>query len=297
MREVKNFKIYALIVVFFPDHEKLRNLINSLHGQVERIVLLNNGVPDGMDLTKNPGVTVLDMGGNQGIGFALNHGFEFLKDLKPDFVATFDQDSLASEGQIAELVTAWNSAPAGSKRKGAIGPAFYDVRRNVVFEYPFSRSSGLSVQRIYDEGQKLVEADALITSGMMVPYYMYQEGHHFDEPLFIEFVDTEWCFRTLKAGFQHFGCFSTKMKHELSDDAPRKILGVFILKYSPFRRFYYFRNLSRMISSNITPLAYRLRFFAGGVLKLISILFIDEKPLASMKMALKGIFNGLSMKR
>lgn len=290
-------KIFALIVVFLPDRDKLGALIDSLNGQVQKVILLNNGVPEGFDLHQYQGVEILDMGGNIGIGGALNKGFAFLKSLSPEFVVTFDQDSLAAEGQIEMLVKAWDAAPEGGKRKGAIGPAFYDLRKGVRFEYPFFRSNGLLIKRIYDEGQGVVEVDTLITSGMIVPYYMYEEAHLFDEQLFIEFVDTEWCFRTLKQGFQHYGCFSKKMKHELSDDAPKKFFGIFILKYSPFRRYYYFRNIVSMIISKTTPFAYRVRFFAGGVVKLISIFFIDEKPLKSAKNAFNGILNGLGMTR
>lgn len=75
--------------------------------------------------------------GNIGIGGALNKGFAFLKNLKPEFVVTFDQDSLAAKGQIAKLVQAWDAASERGKRKGAIGPAFYDLRKGVAFEYPF----------------------------------------------------------------------------------------------------------------------------------------------------------------
>ncbi|GGH52974.1 dTDP-rhamnosyl transferase RfbF [Comamonas phosphati] len=294
---MKFLRNYALIVIFFPDQGKLGKLIDSLRGQVLKVILLNNGVPDGFDWGQYQDVEVLHMGGNLGIGAALNKGFSFLKSLKPEFVATFDQDSLAAEGQIATLIEAWDAIPEGPKRKGAIGPAFYDVRKNLTFNYPFFRSYGLAIQRIYDEGQGVVEVDALITSGMMVPYYLYEEGHYFNEPLFIEFVDTEWCFRTLKQGFQHFGCFSVKMKHELSDDAPKKIFGVFLLKYSPFRRYYYFRNVVSMAISGVTPLAYKMRFMVGGGVKFISIFFIDERPLVSAKMAIKGMFNGLGLKR
>ncbi|WP_368922130.1 glycosyltransferase family 2 protein [Comamonas aquatica] len=294
---MRSERIFALVVVFFPNREKLGDLIESLKGQVQKVILLNNGVPEGFDLHQYQCVEVLEMGGNIGIGGALNKGFAFLKNLKPEFVVTFDQDSLAAKGQIAELVQAWDAASERGKRKGAIGPAFYDLRKGVTFEYPFFRSNGLAIQRIYDEGQGVVEVDALITSGMVVPYYMYEEAHVFDEQLFIEFVDTEWCFRTLKQGFQHFGCFSTKMKHELSDDAPKKVLGVFVLKYSPFRRYYYFRNIVSMIISTTTPFAYRVRFLAGGVVKFTSIFFIDENPFESAKKALKGIFNGFGLRR
>lgn len=285
-------KIYALIVVFFPDKEKLGRLIDSLRFQVNEIILLNNGVDEDFDINQYKGVHILDMGGNIGIGGALNKGFYFLKNKAPEFVVTFDQDSLAAEEQISKLVESWNAIPEGSKRKGAIGPAFYDLRKGINFEYPFFRSNGISIERIYDQGQGIVEVDALITSGMLVPYYMYEDENKFSEELFIEFVDTEWCFRTLNKGFQHYGCFLTKMQHELSDDAPKKILGVFLLKYSPFRRYYYFRNLVSMICSKQTPFAYRLRFFIGGLIKFTSIPFIDDKPFKSLNKAIRGIFDG-----
>lgn len=288
--------VWAAIVCFQPDDKLLLDLINRLSPQVEVILILNNG---GLslnlitDILKTNNVRFFDFNENIGIATALNRGFTEASTQGIDFMVTFDQDSLPVIDHVEKLICKWQELSlnqTSSAKVGAIGPSFYDARGEWV-DYPFYRSSGLRVVKEYFHGRDVVPVDALITSGMLVPVHMWSEGLRFIDKLFIDFVDTEWCFRSRSFGYINYGSFDVKMRHTLSDLAPIKFLGLIILSYSPLRRYYHFRNCLYLISRSYTPYSFRLRMIFGLLLRLIAIFFVDTKPDKSFQAALLGIYD------
>lgn len=286
--------VWAAIVCFQPDDKLLLDLINRLSPQVGMILILNNGglsVSLITDICKSKNVRFFNFNENIGIASALNRGFAEAATQGIDFMVTFDQDSLPVTDHVQKLLCKWqelslNQTP--SAKVGAIGPSFYDARGKRI-DYPFYRSSGMRVVKEYFHGRDVVPVDALITSGMLVPVKMWSEGLRFIDKLFVDFIDTEWCFRSKSFGYIHYGSFDVKMRHTLSDSAPIKFLGLIILSYSPLRRYYHFRNCLYLISRSYTPYSFRFRLISGLLLRLVAIFFVDEKPDKSFQAALLGI--------
>jgi rhamnosyltransferase len=288
--------VWALIVCYRPEPDTLLRLVRSISPQVSLIRILNNGglsagLRENLQMVDN--VTIDDFESNVGIGSALNFGFNLAEQSSIEFVVTFDQDSLPSDRHVETLVSHWRTLSKSEvhKKTGALGPSFYDAR-NKIFQYPFYRVNGLGVEKIYrQDGVDIVTVDSLITSGMLVPVSMWSEGFKFKDEYFIEYVDTEWCSRTKDHGFQHYGCFDVSMQHELSDKSAKKILGLIILKYSPLRRYYYFRNSVFFIRCSYVPFAFKFRVFCGLFIRLLVIPFVDDNPIASLKNAVVGLFH------
>jgi rhamnosyltransferase len=296
----KNPVVWSLVVCFFPDENLLMNLVSRLSGQVSKILLLNNG---GMssefqkNILKVNAVLLHDLQGNSGIAKALNEGFLQAIAQGADFVVTFDQDSSPELDHVAGLIKHWlelSSVSEVSEKVGAIGPSFYDVRSGY-FSYPFYRASGLRVIKQYspENNDGTAKADALITSGMLVPVAMWRDNLKFNELLFIDFVDTEWCFRSKTLGYVNYGCFDVKMKHELSEASPIVFFGIIILKYSPLRRYYHFRNCLYLASRSYVPFAFRIRLVAGLFLRLFTAPFVDDHPYSSLRNIAAGVFDAV----
>lgn len=296
----RNPVVWSLVVCFFPDEDILTNLVSRLSGQVSKILLLNNG---GMspEFQKNilnvNNVLLHDFQGNSGIAKALNEGFSQAAAQGADFIVTFDQDSCPELGHVSGLIKHWfelSKISGISEKVGAIGPSFYDMR-NGYFLYPFYRANGLRVAKQYfsENGKNIVKADALITSGMLVPVAMWADNLKFNEILFIDFVDTEWCFRSKTLGYVNYGCFDVKMKHELSEASPIVFLGIVILKYSSIRRYYHFRNCLYLVSRSYVPLAFRVRLVAGLFLRLFTAPFVDDHPYLSLQNIAAGVFDAV----
>ncbi|WP_372826907.1 glycosyltransferase [Polaromonas sp.] len=291
--------VWGLVVCFQPTAGPLLDLVRRLAEQVTRVLLLNNG---GLNedvrsqLLSIKTVIIFDFEKNSGVAVALNEGFRQAVADQADFVVTFDQDSSPEAGHVAGLMHQWfalSSAAGLGQKTGAIGPSFYDGR-NGHFDFPFYREEGWKVVKEYFAAEKsLVRADVLITSGMLVPTSMWADDLKFNELLFIDFVDTEWCLRSRKSGYSHYGCFDVKMKHELSEAGPVMWFGFTILKYSPLRRYYYFRNCLYCVSRSYVPNAFKVRLMIGLLLRVLTLPMVDEKPYLSIKSVAAGIFDAL----
>ena len=298
-KNLMEIKVSAIVVCFSPRRDELVRLLDSLKTQVSTILVMNNGgISQALlaELKSMPAVRVVDMGGNQGIATALNCGFTMLDQSGAEFGLTFDQDSRPPPNHASALIAAWYRLGAiarkDGRRVGAIGPSFYDTRDGR-FDYPFFRAAGWRVEQIFENSGELVpQADVLITSGMLLPLHIWRK-FPFLEELFIDHVDTEWCFRTLNAGFQHHGCFDVKMEHELSDAHPIKLFGMTLLKYSHIRRYYFFRNGIFLATRRYVPLTFRLRLIAGLLIRMVTSPFIDVQPGKSIIYIFSGLFDAL----
>jgi rhamnosyltransferase len=231
---------------------------------------------------------------NVGIATALNYGFALAAQDEVEFVVTFDQDSQPAEDHVSVLSQTWKTlAQQGVPKVGAIGPSFFDDRGKVV-QFPFFQTHGLKVRKIYHQaGCSETLVDVLITSGMLVPVSMWREGLKFRDELFIDLVDSEWCFRATAAGFSNFGCFSVRMRHQCSDAEATKVIGLRLLQYSPMRRYYYFRNSLYVSARSYVPLAHKFRIMMGLVVRLLTMPFIDDAPALSLAYALRGLRDGI----
>jgi rhamnosyltransferase len=292
--------IWSLVVCFYPDDELLLSLIRQLEAQVSELWILNNGgIHIGLEnqLKNFPNLHIHTFDSNIGIAGALNFGFSLAAMHGAEFIVTFDQDSQPTGNHVEVLAATWKQLEQqGTQKVGAIGPSFFDDRGGF-FQYPFYRANGLRISKIFPEDAgDVTPVDALITSGMLVPVQMWKEGMKFRDDLFIEYVDTEWCFRASAAGYMHFGCFAVSMRHQLSDANAALFLGMIFLKYSPTRRYYYFRNTLLFVSCRHVPFAYKPRVLIGLGVRLLAIPFVDDKPIASLVYAVRGLFDGIFSK-
>jgi rhamnosyltransferase len=289
---------WAIIVCYFPCNTLLSKLMELISPQVGRVLIMNNGgLPQEVAsiASEYNNISIHNIGENVGIATALNMGFSIASDNQVEFCITFDQDSLPSSNMVDVLIKDWRHLNATSGRQvGAIGPSFYDDR-NGILEYPFHRlkGSGFRVEKLFRNAndKKLTPVDMLITSGMLVPVSMWQSGIKFKDDLFIDYVDTEWCFRSKNYGFQHYGCFNTSMRHQISEQGIN-ILGSKVFRYSAIRRYYYHRNTIFFLRWSYVPLGNRIRIALSLAMRFLSIPFLDKNPIASIGHALLGIIDG-----
>ncbi len=296
----ENTKIIALIVCYFPDIKILLNLISKLSFQVDEIMLLDNGgtkdqIYSHLPFYKN--LNLVSFEDNIGIASALNYGFDFASTKNYEFAITFDQDSDPSIKMVAGLLEAWKSIQKINPKIGAIGPKFYDSRGGVNYPFLSMKGSGFFVKKIFSAQHlnfDVSPVDLLITSGMLVPVSMWIEGYKFNDDLFIDYVDTEWCFRVKNSGFQNYGYFGEQMNHQVSDSPGFVFLGMMILSYSPIRRYFYYRNTIKYLQFNHVPAGNKLRLLIGLIIRTPLIFFVDLNPVRSLKFALIGILDGIA---
>lgn len=220
--------IIAGIVLFNPDKDILIDNINTIFEQVDRVILIDNGSP--IDLSwlnehiykKN--VSIIHNTTNMGIAYALNQIMQYGVNQKAEWVLTLDQDSVCPSDLI-ELYMPYTRL----KDAAILSPVIKD-RNN---ESDFIESK---------EG--ITEIKRCITSASFNNVAVWKAIGGFNDDLFIDYVDFEYCCRAREFGYKIFRVNNAILLHRLGNmethDIPNKTIHV--TNHSASRKYYYSRN-------------------------------------------------------
>jgi rhamnosyltransferase len=270
----------AVIVAFGPDEFQIGRLIHLLVQECEAVYVMDNGggrEAITLNLDIEASIHIIDMGGNQGLGEALNRGFRLAAAAGFNYVTTFDQDSEPESGQVAALLRAFEDLRSSGRNTAAVGPRIVDRRHARLVEHPFMRRRiGWPIAVGCTVGSKYIESDCLITSGALISVAAYQDIGEYDSNLFVDYTDTEWCFRALARGYRLFGICGVTMTHELSSGPSANVFTITVLNYRPIRRYYYARNVLLLCKRSHVTVGWKARLL-GGVFARIVLLPIAAK--------------------
>lgn len=292
--------ICAVVITYHPDLERLKILITSLASQVGEIVIVDNGSPESLEdfaasqhLIKN--LVVLSLGDNFGIGHAQNVGIDYARKSGASYVALFDQDSCPESNMIQELYTSAVELQLSGIRLAAVAPSYKDTQRGVLSS--FVRVGFLGFKRTACvNGGGVIEADFLISSGSLIPMPVIEDIGGMDASLFIDHVDTEWCFRATSKGYKLFGVCDAIMLHSIGD---RRIKFWFlrwrtIPYHSPFRYYYMFRNSILLQRRSYMSVNWKVADISRCLSVFLFFGVFSSSRSACLKMMLRGLRDGLS---
>lgn len=245
-------KLVAVVVLFEPEKigiEKIRSNIESYSDFVDRIFLIDNSLENNAeffsDIKKSEYMQNKNKGGiagaqNMGCSRALEEGCEW--------VLTMDQDSYFEEVQLQNYISQVEDIISKDVSVVSFGPFIKDLnesnywtvllRRNVLSPLK-KKILGKRYKSVFDT--KVQYVTEVIASGNIVKLEAWNQIKY-DEFLFIEQVDYDFCHNIIKKGYriaklmnvyldQHFG---TRQFALLKKNYPN---------YGPFRIYYIFRNL------------------------------------------------------
>ncbi|MBN3017860.1 hypothetical protein JXX18_18910 [Ruthenibacterium lactatiformans] len=259
----------VVVVLYCPTEENQQGISRYLP-LFRKAVLVDNS-PSPTDHSRFPGAEYVFMGGNRGIGAALNRGAHLLLEQGVDGFVTMDQDSVLSE----EVLKAYKKVPDGlgaDIRPGCLAPQYLTPRHEAHPE-PGTRQLLWTMQ-----------------SGVLFFRKAFQTAGDFREDYFIDGVDYEYCLRLKKFGYAVLQCNEAVLVHEPATTCELKLGGKVLLRYgiaSPERYYYQIRNMIAV------ALEYRsLRAFLVAVVKFgkIVVLFPDKKKYLAR--AAQGIRDG-----
>lgn len=286
-----NEKLAAGVVLFNPD-ERTLECLKSLKKQIERIYVFDNSTKP-LNITLPDSVVYLCEGENKGIAYALNRIIEKAKAEGFEWVLTMDQDSILPEGMIDDF-----SRYLDKPDIGIICPQVVDKRR------------------IYMEVNKdgnMQYIDMCITSASCTSIKVWEKIGKFDEWLFIDLVDNDFCKRLVESGYkilqlkkwvldQEFGMIEPKSETKqkfwirVSKILHNQNFAKFSYKkiVSPMRVYYTCRNIiyvnRKMKNYGKTAYEnYNCKGYLGFVISFIlpSVLRADKK-----KDVIKAVWNG-----
>ena len=237
--------VVAVAVTYGPDETALPDVLERAAAQVGRLVVLDNDSPetDGGHWSGRiripEGVEVVRLESNVGLGAAYNRAARIAREHGARFVLLLDQDSRLDEGCV-DLLLRHHDLRAERGPVGAVGPTFVDERSGerapfVRFGFPLNR-------KVDAPAGGDVDADFLISSGSLIPLTAIDAAGGFDEGLFIDSVDMEWCFRAKAAGLQLVGVADARMLHAIGDELVRLPGGATMFVHSPLRLYMMTRN-------------------------------------------------------
>lgn len=239
----------AVVIAYQQDISLLSRLVQRLlFLKLGAVVIVNNG--DGSlavdDLLPHRAssrdalsgaVHVLSPGLNLGVAGGLNLGVRQLEQLGCSLAWSFDQDSLPDPGALTMLLDEWSRNP----EVAALAPNAFVQGRAAPLPFLLSNPAGAISATILTEPGDVVAA---ITSGFLCRVDAWNAVGGAFEPLFIDHVDTDLCFRLRSAGWRIRAVPSARIGHHLGSPGPRLafVLGPHTTLRSPMRTYYMLRN-------------------------------------------------------
>jgi rhamnosyltransferase len=286
----------AIVVAYQPGLARLVELLSACRPQVSGLVVVDNGSDAAAALAaacRDLDCAVLRLDENLGVAAAQNAGVAWAREHGYRRFVLFDQDSIPAPDMVRQLSEALDTLQGQGHAVGAVGPCQVDDRDGRAS--PFVRFLPFRVARSHCRGpdQAPVAADFLISSGLLFTAEAYAAIGPFDDALFIDNVDLDWCFRGRAAGHGFFGVCAARLRHRIGDQVLRLGgLGT-IHRHSPLRQYYIMRNRIALYRRPHAPAAWILQDVPRLLFKFaVFALFLPPRR-ANLAMMLRGMRDGL----
>ena len=229
--------VCAVIVTYNPDSSFEQN-VRALLPQVGKLIIVDNQSSTAAHslvarIASACGVEIIWNDRNSGIAAGLNAGIErALACSQYSWIATFDQDSLVPPDFVANIFAAYSACPF-RENVAMIGANYKLAMRE-------SASEPISVRN----GPVFREVKTLMTSGSFLKSSVFADCGRFDQSLFMDYVDHEFCLRLRQHGFKVIQAVRALLAHRLGSPTSHRILGkrFMVTNYSPIRRYSNARN-------------------------------------------------------
>lgn len=286
--------IVAVIVTYNPNIDCLRVLLDNLNNSCVSIIIVDNYSTN--EAFKNTAfksnVELLSLSKNQGIAFAQNVGIEKAIKIDADYILFFDQDSNVSNHFVDDLMSDYRKIYATHEKIAAIGPRFIDENKGFYFPALRFNKHGLIDKISVENISTPIEVSFLISSGTLISVEALKDIGLMKEEFFIDFVDTEWCFRAISIGYKIYMSEQAVMKHSIGDDT-LKIYNFNIPVHSGFRRYYRVRNLFFMWKMPYIPKILVAKLMVTNFLIQVLLFLLKDKKWDYIKFYVKAIKDGL----
>ncbi len=287
MTEDANKKICAVIISYEPNEAILR-LYDSICKQVDEVIIVDNAssCKTSKDILESMAekVKVIYNDKNYGVAKALNIGANYAIANNYKWLLTLDQDSEFIQGTYDLLLNAYD-ALADKAKTVLIAPSYIekiDIETNEAFSLP-------PVEKIKWKDQTLI-----ITSGSLIKTEVFASAGFFEEKLFIDKVDLDFCFKLRKNGFKCKTAENINFMHEIGK--PVYKLFFKIANLSAQRRYYSSKNAVYMLKTYFGYAPFSMTFLllkSSILLAPLKILFFEKQKYVKIKNIYKGLIDGL----
>jgi rhamnosyltransferase len=224
--------VCGVMVTYHPNRTMLEH-VRTVMAEVKALVVVDNGSSShAVDALKNAstelGFHLIPNGRNVGIAEALNQGVRWAEREGYPWVLLMDQDSRIREGFVNAMLRTWMSHPQ---------------REKIASLYPLYMHPELGVRPLAPRARDGSHIWCM-TSGTLMPTWIFDKIGCFASEFFIDWVDIEYCFRIRKAGYLLVEAGDAILVHDPGQATPVSILGLrfWPSHHSAVRRYYMSRN-------------------------------------------------------
>lgn len=228
----------AAVIITYNVENDFKKRINKLKGKVDEIIVVDNGSKDktiSMLKELEREITIIYLEENKGIAYALNKGINYSIKKGYNWILTLDHDSIITDDMIKNMLNCYESFDEDFKEKVAmLVPVHVEEK-----EYKSNAASIIQISSV-----SYMEVLTEITSGALTKAEIYKNIGMYDEKLFIDLVDHDYCLYLNKKGFKIIQVKSAILIHNLGESVKKSLLGLKMIptNHSPLRRYYMSRN-------------------------------------------------------
>lgn len=227
-----NKEVEAVIVTYNPNASRLLECVTHVSAQVKRVIIVDNNSKNSHEIvnitTNLCNVETILLEKNIGIATAINIAVKKLG-INTQWLLTLDQDSIISNNLIQTYMEYINI-----DKLAILTPIIIDSRRyNPTIKYTAA----------------ITEVNQCIQSGSLFNVKILRMLGGFNDWLFIDYVDYDYCYRIVESGYIIYRVNSVVLNQEFGDIIDSKFKVLFeklwlLTRWSLFKKLTYVPNIS-----------------------------------------------------
>lgn len=267
----KNYRIDGLIILFNPNKSVLKN-IDSYIDNIDLLYVVDNSPVQNFDIVskiKKISKVIYFFNNNiGGIAAALNIGAKTAIKNNAKWLLTMDQDSFFQGNDFIK---------------------FYSYLSQVNYnEISIVSPFHLILKDSVPDSDKPTEVKVVMTSGNLLNLDIYKQIGDFRESFFIDYVDYDYCLRSLKKGYKIIRCNDILLNHKLGN-SKLYFSKILVTNHSSSRRYFITRNRLFLIKEHMTSnFILSMQMFKNTIMDFIKILFFESEKRKKVNAILKG---------
>lgn len=276
--------IFAVIVTYNPNSSLIR-LYDSIKNQADEICVIDNNSCNKSSVSilkelENKNISVVYNKENLGVATALNQGVKIAIDKKYKWVLTLDQDSEFLPNTYNNLLEYYETLK--------------DKNKTMIIAPKVTERVNLNENNSFDS-KNVVWNDVILnlTSGSLIKAEAFDKIGFFDDKLFIEQVDNDFCYRLIKNGYKIKVAQNINFIQEIGN--AKKVYGCIVRNHNHKRKYYLSRNVTIMLKRYFFIAPYTtIRYFLGGtIFGWIKVLLFEKEKFSKIFCGIKGFFSGV----
>ncbi|MCM2535946.1 glycosyltransferase family 2 protein [Neobacillus pocheonensis] len=269
----------GVVVLYNPESEQVIKNISSYINNLDHLLIIDNSDVESKEIIEyfrqNEKVTYTCLKENKGIAYALNRGIDFAKKHDGQWLLTMDQDSSFPANEFGRFVS--------------FVQEHKDVYKDAAIFSPLHKVPYLQKEK------GITKVRSVMTSGNLLNMNLIDKIGYFDEKLFIDSVDHEYCYRINQKGYSVYRVNDIELVHNLGELAVKVLFGkkLFVTNHNYIRRYYITRNFLYVnkVYSNYSKLGFAKFVVSYLYWTFLTITFFEKNKMLKYKSMWTGLLD------